>query len=525
MLKDLIAALLEQLECIVYPGLLLVAWLLWKTWRFTVRPYFHREEVSMLPYNIPILGHAISMFKNTTELYAYAELHMIVVTNPKHKAEIYKNNEAYSYDPFINLAYKRVGNVADTSLDLLWRKVSEGFTSLHPNPKHKVLVHTGIDLFYKQLLSPGPFLDLVDTVAPNIERRLRWDNFAPTTVMNEVDAAAEPTKVVSLHRWVRDVAIGAQTCSFFGPYLEEQTPGFLTVYDQYDINSWMATYQYPDFMAKSVTVPRERVVKGITAYLDTPRKKRRGGVAYVNELEDEMRQAGLDTDTCARVLFIILWGTNSNVQLTTFWCMVHLLEDASLRAAVRAEIAPFMTATADNGEDFAEPLRLGLCESCPLLNSVFNEILRFYNTGSSVRQTTREVRIDGRRVPGDTTILLPRRHLLLAPEAFGPDAHTVDPYRFFRDKGLERHEYYEPWGQGITRCSGKAIGRFEVLSFIAWALWRYEFKVVGEGQRAVDGTPGLRVPRIDLKKPSLGMSKQVEGDDMVVEVTQRFPEN
>ncbi|KAK7949385.1 Pfs- NACHT and Ankyrin domain protein [Apiospora aurea] len=145
--------------------------------------------------------------------------------------------------------------------------------------------------------------------------------------------------------------------SSFGPYLEGQTPEFLTVYDQYDIHSWMVTYQYPDFMAKQGSTPIRVLASCSSSY------------------------------------------------------------------------------------------------------------------------------------------------------------------------GLERHEYYEPWGQGITRCSGKAIGRFEVLSFIAWALWRYEFKVVGEGQRAVDGTPGLRVPRIDLKKPSLGMSKQVEGDDMVVEVTQRFPKN
>ncbi|KAK8135164.1 cytochrome P450 [Apiospora sp. TS-2023a] len=531
MFRYLISHLLNELGWMLCPIFLAVAWLFWRVWVFKIRRAFHKDEVDMLPYSIPILGEpeypkatvAFAYFGPTRQPYGLcvAGQRLIVVTHPKHKAEIYRNNEAYSYDPFINLAYKRVGNIADSTLEILWRKGSEGFASLYPNPKQKVLVHTGVDLFYKQLLSPGPFQDLVDTVAPNIERRLRWEAFAPTTVISKVAA----TKVVSLHRWVRDVAIGAQTCSFFGPHLEEQMPEFTTVYDKYDINSWMATYQYPAFMAKAVTVPREKVVKGITDYLDTPREKRGGGVAFVNELEEEMRHAGLDTDTCARVLFIILWGTNSNVQMTTFWCMVHLMSDASLMASIRTEIEPFMTAATQNGDKFAaEPLRLGLSESCPLLNSLFHEVLRFYNTGSSVRQTTREVQISGRWcVPADCTILLPRRHLLLDPAVFGTDANIVDPYRFLRDRELERHEYYEPWGQGITRCSGKAIGSFEALSFIAWALWRYEFRVVGAGERAADGetvgTAGL--PRIDLKKPSLGMSKQVEGDDMVVEVTQR----
>lgn len=188
---------------------------------------------------------------------------------------------------------------------------------------------------------------------------------------------------------------------------------------------------------------------------------------------------------------------------------------------IRQEIAPFMQAAVATGEGSAEALRLGLCESCPLLNSMFNEIIRFYNSGSSVRQTMREVHIAGRVIPEDSTILMPRRHLLLAPEVFGPDAHLVNPYRFLRNKKLERHEYYEPWGQGTTRCSGKAIGRFEVLCFVAWTLWRYDIKAVGPGEKARDGTKGMRVPRMDIKKPSLGISKQVEKDDMIVEVRPR----
>lgn len=198
--------------------------------------------------------------------------------------------------------------------------------------------------------------------------------------------------------------------------------------------------------------------------------------------------------------------------------MVHILQDEALVADVRSEIAPIMKAVGRSKSNYSDFMRDGLFRSCPVLNSTFSEIVRFYNTGSSMRKTTREACIDGKTVPEGTHIILPQRQLLLATEAFGEDAHTVNPYRFVQNKNIERHENYRPFGQGITHCSGKTIGRYEVLSFVAWAIWRYKLKVVPESQRAIDGSKGKAVPRIDLKKPSLGISKQIEGDDLVLEV-------
>lgn len=229
-----------------------------------------------------------------------------MITDPKQKSEIFRDNETYSFEPFINVVYKRVGNVSDESLAILWRKTSEGFVSLHPNPKNKVLVHTGKDLLHKQLLSPNLFQDLLRKVTTNVEQNMQLEAFTQAAVIKEKDNGA--TKLVSLHRWCRDVTIGSQTCSFFGPYFGELEPDYLSIYDQWDINSWMATYQYPNFMAKAATVPRERLVKALMSYLDAPQEKRTGAVVYVNEVEDEMRHAGLGTEASARILMIILWG-------------------------------------------------------------------------------------------------------------------------------------------------------------------------------------------------------------------------
>jgi hypothetical protein len=82
----------------------------------------------------------------------------------------------------------------------------------------------------------------------------------------------------------------------------------MSIFDEWDINSWMITYKFLKFMAKAATEPRDRLIQTLTRYLDTPREKRPGGVPFVNELEDEERHAGLSSEDSARILMIILWG-------------------------------------------------------------------------------------------------------------------------------------------------------------------------------------------------------------------------
>lgn len=210
--------------------------------------------------------------------------------------------------------------------------------------------------------------------------------------------------------------------------------------------------------------------------------------------------------------------------MTAFWMLAYLLQHPAFTASVRKEIAPGMrmleSSTNDNDARMAEVTKNFLLSSCPLLNSAFNETLRVSSTGSSVRQVMKPVRIGSKTVSINTKIFMPQRQLLLAPEAFGPNAHQIDLARFAKNKSLDRHEYYKPFGGGITLCSGRVLGKREVLAFVALALWRYDIQVVNSGEEEL-GVKGVRFPRLDEGKPSLGISKQVEGDDMIVKIKKR----
>lgn len=227
-----------------------------------------------------------------------------VVLSPTDAAKVYKDEKPFSFDPFIDTIYRGVANVSAGGNTILWRTPKEGFTSLHPNPKEKVLVHTGNALLHKQLLNPLELQELTERVLSYIERTTRWDSFFETSILSSHADA----KVVSLHCWCRDVLIEAQSRTFFGEYLRELEPRMTAIFDEWDINSWMITYRYPSFMAKAATLPRDRLIRTLTRYLEAPREKRSGGVPFVNELEDEERCAGLSKQDSARILMIILWG-------------------------------------------------------------------------------------------------------------------------------------------------------------------------------------------------------------------------
>ncbi|KAK0739912.1 hypothetical protein B0T21DRAFT_363587 [Apiosordaria backusii] len=46
--------------------LLFVAWITWRVWRFTLSPLTRPHDPKELPYTIPFVGHAISLFSNST---------------------------------------------------------------------------------------------------------------------------------------------------------------------------------------------------------------------------------------------------------------------------------------------------------------------------------------------------------------------------------------------------------------------------------------------------------------------------
>ncbi|KAM7214823.1 Cytochrome P450 [Rhypophila decipiens] len=500
-------------------------------------------------------GHAISLFRDPLGLYEYAHtffgktrkpyaIHTagqitVVVTDPQQAAEILCNDDSYTSDPFLDALCRTVGGVSIPGSQTLWKK---GRLNSNANNKTSSLVHKCHDILLNQLSSPNSntkVVSLIETAARN---------GIPSST--EISHTKDNIKVVSLHCWCRDILIKAQMDLFFGPSLvDEIEPDTISLFDSFDANSWMLAYQYPSFLAKQATMPRENLVRALQTYLDSVADKKDNdehNPVFAPVIE-EMKSAGLSHEDCARVLLVMFWEINATVQVTAFWMLAHLLrpENKSLIDTIRKETIPVITdmtsqlvpRTSMEVQTLDEPSVFDYnafnSSACPTLHSLYAEVLRVFNTSAPIRVTTRPISLSsGTRsnsetkvIPTNTKIVLPQRLIALSPELFGPRADHVDPHRFVTPSNKE-HAAHAPeslaLGTSLAQNSAKTTGKSAVLGFAAFVLWRFDLEVVPEGQMAKDGrTVGMGVPRIALKMPSLGVSRQVDGDDVIVEVRNR----
>jgi cytochrome P450 len=197
---------------------------------------------------------------------------------------------------------------------------------------------------------------------------------------------------------------------------------------------------------------------------------------------------------------------NGNAWKVCFWIMAYLVENQDLCSAIRNEMAP-MVSTAQSPNELSDYL-----DRCPQLIALYQETLRVVTSSVSVRNIIACLELGGKLLQPGSRVLIPYRQILMDEEVFGPDAADFDATRFFKNPSLAKNLSFRPFGSGTTHCPGRFLAQKEVLTFIGVALSRFDiFKA--------DRTSTF--PRLELKKPCLGVMAPVKGDDVVVTVVSR----
>ena len=559
---------------------------------------------------------------------------LVVLISPSHVTEVFKNATTFTFDSTVQTIHKGVATVSPEGYETLWRTPSEGYDSLHGNPNNKVLAYRGNDILHDQVLPGQNLEDLTQTFLGHLEASTRHETITKKCVL-ATDCHVSK-KVVSLQAWCMNTLIDVASRSVFGDYLLEVEPSLPEIFQSWDENSWMITYQYPAFLASAATKPRDRLIQAFTHYLETPREERGKTGYFVNEEEDEERHAGLSTKDSAKLMMIISWAwvripwtrvfsrpthtprrvdqtlshafapccqtptsreptnvtitymlyllrntclspffmilalltkrypkltsfvplicgkmagqflqlrasasskslaqlhrandhsksVNANAHKAAFWLLAHVLSSQSLLSSIRAETAGAISPTPTTFDMANEPIKIDhhyLLDSCPHLNSAFNETLRLTSTPANVREVVAPATIGGKTLTPGIKVLIPQRQLLMDEQGFGSTAQDADLDRFFNDKTLEKSGFYRPFGGGTTLCSGRFLARREVLAFVAILLWRYDIDMVGEGEQLL-GVRGKPFPKLNLGKPSLGIASPMPGDDVVIAIQPR----
>ena len=126
-----------------------------------------------------------------------------------------------------------------------------------------------------------------------------------------------------------------------------------------------------------------------------------------------------------------------NTAPALFWMLLLAYSHPGLVGELRKEIGGKMTEQTINGDMIRSLDITSLKQSCPLLTSTFQEVLRYRSMGTSVRQVMEDTVLDGRwLLKKDCTIQMPSRIIHEDKFTWDSDVECFNPRRFMKD---------EPW--------------------------------------------------------------------------------
>ena len=498
---------------IIYLGVLLLAW---RLWRFTISPALRRDEPEELPYWIPYVGHAISFWQNADDLLSYGRKYfantrriftitvagqsLYIVTSPQDIKHVYKNTENLTFDGFVMDMYRGVG-MSPNGMSKVFEEQASGDglnTTKSSFKRHAVL---GANVPHEQLQAGSTKLEEISKVFQACMEAQTVPSNIPIRALVEAPSV-DGTHTVSLRQWAFGVLGGVTLKAFFGDALQRVAPDYLDTFHHFEESSWKLTYQYPRRFAQPVYDALDKTRDMMTRYYELPLEERADASHWTHTLSSLARKKGLSPADEAILGQMTFWGSEASNNKLAFWLLAYILHHPHLLSRIRAEIAPALSSG-----------RLAfhfLNDACPLLNATLCEVLRLTATASSARPVVAPTTVGTAVLRPGATLLVPFRQLHYAPEFF-PDPTGFRPERFLEDPRLEAAPFFRPFGGGTTYCPGRTIARRESLGFAAAVLLGYEVEVVGD----------RRFPRLDMRKPKLGVMDPVGDDDVLVKIRAR----
>ncbi|KAL9057243.1 MAG: hypothetical protein Q9162_002447 [Coniocarpon cinnabarinum] len=527
--------------------LLVVAYVTWRLYRFTIIPYLYPHEAPELPYSIPFIGHARQFFTDADGLLTYGrnyfnntrELFVLVIagerlhvaTNASDVATITKSPDftfdSYMRDIMLDFSFTK------PALDRMWErpgtddKPKREAEGRFPNIGRKPLAKLAEDIIRRQLLPGSMFESIQEDVLRRFLDVVSWERIRDDAVLS----SSPGEKTVSLKKWTQTCLIGPATEAFFGTALLRVAPDLLDHFCEFDEKSWKLTYKVPTVFSKDMHAARRQAHESLIRYFELPREERDDAAWVIKTIEDEMRALGIGSEDIAANLSMFYWvyvficfpnpvapaapcsphpmHTNINANSRNEQNKRQRLEthNQPLLTHLRSEIDPLITNTSST----SPVSTLQALRQNPHYTSFYNETLRTIAAGKTIRDVAKPTSVRGKTLkPGDR-VLISFRQMLVSESVFGKDWNEFKPERFVEDDTPLKSESFRPFGAGASLCSGRYFAMSEILFFLGLVVSRFEMDVKdGEG-----------MPELDNSRSSLGIMPPKEGHDCVVRMKPR----
>jgi cytochrome P450 len=191
----------------------------------------------------------------------------------------------------------------------------------------------------------------------------------------------------------------------------------------------------------------------------------------------------------------MIFVSTTNAVPTVFWMFCYVFSNAQLSDELRNEVASAVTrqGSGDCVIDIAK-----FAQACPLINSVYQEVMRLTNIQNGTRFVMEDTVLeqpayDGMpprtiRLAKGTMVQMPASLVHVSPAVWGANASTFDARRFLKadqkENGPEANDsiqpdkrqkkLFYPFGGGRHLCPGRHLAYAEILGTMTMLLLGYD---------------------------------------------------
>ncbi|RYP77947.1 hypothetical protein DL771_000806 [Monosporascus sp. 5C6A] len=441
---------------------------------FATRKMFGHDprEPPLAPQSIPIVGHLVGLSRSKFNYYVDLSQQtgspiftmslpgqkMYVVTSPELIQTVQKQHKTLAFPPIeAKFASKVCGASRDTQA-ILAKNVNgdEGDFGLSMESYAAM----------RAALKPGSQLDDMN--------RIMIQEIAKS--LDLLQPAKGESRHVGMYAWLRDAVTTATTRSVYGPMNPYDDKAIADAFWEFESGLMSILVGFlPSITARKPVAARTKVAKAFEAYYKA------GGVQKASVLAQKRYQVEIDNNVPLEDIARYEVGGSIAILVNTapsaFWTLLLLHSHPGLLDDIRNEIDA-CTETTENGSTIKTIDITTLKESCPLLLSSYQEVLRYRSMGTSVREVMEDTYLDQWFLKKGAMLQMPSRIVHQDANLWGSDVTEFNPRRFLPGEKKNRPSdvCFRAFGGGKTLCPGRHFATNEILAVVAVFIARLDMK-------------------------------------------------
>lgn len=236
---------------------------------------------------------------------------------------------------------------------------------------------------------------------------------------------------------------------------------------------------FPSIFARKSIAARDKVVAAFEAYYKA------GGVHQGSILAQKRYQAMADHHLSLEDIARYEVGGSIAVLVNTapaaFWTLLLLHSQPGLLEDIRKEVDACTATATEDGATIKTIDITTLKESCPLLLSAYQEVLRYCSMGTSVREVMEDTYLGPWLLKKGAMVQIPSRVIHQDSNLWGSNVADFNPRRFLLEEKKNRpgDVCFRAFGGGKTLCPGRHFATNEILAVVAVFIARLDMRPVG----------------------------------------------